>query len=154
MKNKSNLDEMQELKLLKIEHRGCWLAFWGLVAAIMIQRIQDGGSGEKSLGETCVLLVLSVYLLGACYKNGIWDRKLKPNGKTNFLLSLIAGAVCGLVWFVISYRNYHALLGSIATFVFMLIVTTTFIFLLLTASAQMFVKRKQKLDRQVDQEEE
>ena len=30
MKKKSNLDEMQELELLKIEHNGCWLAFWCL----------------------------------------------------------------------------------------------------------------------------
>ena len=30
-KMKSNLDERQELKLLKIEHNGCWIAFWGLL---------------------------------------------------------------------------------------------------------------------------
>ena len=29
-KMKSNLDERQELKLLKIEHNGCWIAFWGI----------------------------------------------------------------------------------------------------------------------------
>ena len=34
---KSNLDEMQEQKLLKIEHNGFWFAFFGLFAAIMIQ---------------------------------------------------------------------------------------------------------------------
>ena len=28
---KSNLDEIQEQELLKIEHNGCWLAFWGLL---------------------------------------------------------------------------------------------------------------------------
>ena len=29
MKNmKNNLDEMQEAKLLQIEHNACWLAFW------------------------------------------------------------------------------------------------------------------------------
>ena len=31
-KNKSNLDERQELKLLKIEHNGCWFAFLGIVS--------------------------------------------------------------------------------------------------------------------------
>ena len=36
-KTKSNLDELQELKLLKIEHNGCWLAFWGLLAVILTQ---------------------------------------------------------------------------------------------------------------------
>ena len=34
---KNRLDEMQEQKLLKIEHNGCWLAFYGLAAVIMIQ---------------------------------------------------------------------------------------------------------------------
>ena len=38
-KTKSNLDELQELKLLKIEHNGCWLAFWGLLAVILTQII-------------------------------------------------------------------------------------------------------------------
>ena len=31
---KNNLDEMQEQELLKIEHNGCWLAFWGLLAVM------------------------------------------------------------------------------------------------------------------------
>lgn len=36
-KTESQLDEMQEQKLLKIEHTSFWLAFWGLVAAILVQ---------------------------------------------------------------------------------------------------------------------
>ena len=36
---KNNLDERQELKLLKIEHNGCWFAFWGLLIAIAIQLV-------------------------------------------------------------------------------------------------------------------
>ena len=35
MKKNSNLDERQEQTLLRIEHNGCWLAFWGLLAARM-----------------------------------------------------------------------------------------------------------------------
>lgn len=34
---KNNLDEMQEQELLKIEHNGCWLAFWGLLAVMAVQ---------------------------------------------------------------------------------------------------------------------
>ena len=36
---KSNLDEMQEQAMLKIEHNGCWFAFWGLLAAMGIQML-------------------------------------------------------------------------------------------------------------------
>ena len=28
-RKKSNLDEMQEQELLKVEHNGCWIVFWG-----------------------------------------------------------------------------------------------------------------------------
>lgn len=38
-RKKSNLDEMQEQELLKVEYNGCWIAFWGLLAAIIIQSI-------------------------------------------------------------------------------------------------------------------
>ena len=34
---KSRLDEMQEQKMLQIEHNGCWLAFIGLFAVILVQ---------------------------------------------------------------------------------------------------------------------
>ena len=44
---KSNLDEMQELELLKIEHNGCWLAFWLLLASLIVQNIAFGASDPK-----------------------------------------------------------------------------------------------------------
>ena len=40
MKNtKNNLDERQEQILLKIEHNSFWMAFWLLIAAMLIQEI-------------------------------------------------------------------------------------------------------------------
>ena len=36
---KSNLDEMQEQALLRIEHTGCCLVFWGLLAAMAVQGV-------------------------------------------------------------------------------------------------------------------
>ena len=59
-KMKSNLDERQELKLLKIEHNGCWIAFWGLLIVMAIQMIV-GNDSIKNLAvrgctyESCLL---------------------------------------------------------------------------------------------------
>lgn len=50
-KTKSNLDELQELKLLKIEHNGCWLAFWGLLAVILTQIAIGNDSKQDLSGE-------------------------------------------------------------------------------------------------------
>lgn len=33
----SKLDEMQEIQMLKIEHYGLWLAFWGLLVITIVQ---------------------------------------------------------------------------------------------------------------------
>ena len=54
MKRKNNLDEMQELELLKIEHNGCWIAFWGLIIAIVVQNLTGGAMEPRTLaGEWC-----------------------------------------------------------------------------------------------------
>lgn len=153
MKKKSNLDEMQEQKLLKIEHNGCWIAFWGLVAAMVIQMILGDNSMKQTIGETCVLMVMSLYIVIACIKNGIWDRNLKANKKTNFIASLVAGTVFGLIFFATSYINYHKLAGSIATFTFIMIFTTALCFAALTFSTSLYKRQKHKIEDEADDDE-
>ena len=100
-KTKSNLDELQELKLLKIEHNGCWLAFWGLLAVILTQIAIGNDSKQDLSGEWIVFMCLALYLTVGCIRNGIWDRKLKPNFKNNIMASSIAAVVMGILWFII-----------------------------------------------------
>lgn len=144
--NQSNLDEMQELKLLKIEHTGCWLAFWGLFAAILVQTALGNGGIQNLLGEHILLMILSIYLLVACIKNGIWDRKLKPTFKTNLLISLGTGFGMGIFWGILSYYRYHALIGSLATFAFILFSGSILVLLCLSAASSLCKKRQAKLD--------
>ena len=61
-KMKSNLDERQELKLLKIEHNGCWIAFWGLLIVMAIQMIVGNDSIKNLAGEWAVFMSLAFYL--------------------------------------------------------------------------------------------
>ncbi len=150
---KNNLDEMQEMKLLKIEHTCCWIAVWGLAVAILIQNLLEGNSFRSIAGECIILTVLSVYLLVGCIKNGIWDRKLKANTNTNLLVSLLAGAVMGAVWFAVTYYRYGSLTGSFATFLFMLLFVSIPAMLLLTFFSAIYKARKRQLDRKADREE-
>ena len=93
---KSNLDEMQEQALLKIEHNGCWLAFWGLLAAMALQMVMRV-PGRQMLGEWIVFMALSLYIVIACLRKGIWDRHLKANRKTNLIVSLLAAVATGIL---------------------------------------------------------
>lgn len=151
MNKKSNLDERQEQKLLQIEHNGCWFALWGLLIAQLVQ-IALGCEWKSMAGEWVVFMSLALYVCIACMKNGIWDRKLKPNFKTNMIVSTFASLVVGVLWFGISYHNYHKFVGSIATGVFMFVLTGALCMAGLSFSSWLYKKRVEKME--MDEEEE
>ena len=102
-KMKSNLDERQELKLLKIEHNGCWIAFWGLLIVMAIQMIVGNDSIKNLAGEWAVFMSLA-------------------------------------------YRNYHKLIGSIATGIIMFVQVEILCLLALMISSKIYKRRVQKLE--------
>lgn len=58
-KMKNNLDERQELELLRIEHNGCWLAFLGLLIVMLIQLL-TGNDGARKSGRRMGCLYVSL----------------------------------------------------------------------------------------------
>ncbi len=153
-KMKSNLDERQEQELLKIEHNGCWLAFWGLLIAIVVQQIFYGSDFRYIAGEWIVFMFLCVYIASACMKKGIWDRRLKPDLKTNFFISLIAGAVFGVVMFTgVFMRFENKLAGAAAAGVISGVFVFAMCFIVLSLMAGSFKKRQQKLEEEPEEEE-
>ena len=116
-KQKSNLDEWQEQTLLRIERNGCWLAFWALLASLFIQQAVFGMGELKAVaGEWIIFMLLAAYLAAACMQNGIWDRRLKADPKTNLLVSLATAIFFAAVFAVVGYCNYRSLPGAAATF--------------------------------------
>ena len=153
MKKNNRLDEMQEQKLLRIEHNGFWLAFWALAAVICIQLIFSGPENVREVaGETVVLFLISLYVVFACIRNGIWDRKLAPNPKTNLVVSLIGGAAAGAVLFLITFKNYHNIYGSAATFVFVFVITFILCYLALCVCVRMYQKKVNELEKEDEDE--
>lgn len=154
-KRKSNLDEMQEQKLLKIEHIGCWIAFWGLLLAMLVQMFIYGPENAGyAAGEWIVFMVLAVYLVISCIKNGIWDRKIMPDMKSNVIVSCIASAVMAGLMFAVTYKNYKALYGSIATGVFTFIMMFVLVLAVLSAAASIYRNRVNKLENMDESREE
>ena len=141
---KNNLDEMQEQELLKIEHNGCWLAFWGLLAVMAIQMVM-GVPGTQMLGEWIVFMVLALYLVIACLRKGIWDRHLKANRKTNLIVSLLAAVATGILVplsnpYLSEPLDYVLVAGISGGFTFLLC------FAALSISMKLYKKRREKLD--------
>lgn len=153
-KCKNHLDEMQEQKLLQIEHTACWLGFFGLLAAIYVQ-MAIGNRGFAAIGgEAVVILVMGIYIVVGCVRNGIWDRNAEPTPKTNLIVSLVSGLVFGGFWGVLSYVRYHKLLGSLATFVLIFVSVAAMVMLVLTALSGAYNRRKHHMDAEADKEEQ
>lgn len=150
---KNNLDEMQEEKMLKIEHNGFWLAFWGLFFAIFFQIVIGNGGIERLCGEIIILLIISVYVLVACLKNGLWDRKLKANLKTNLIVSLITGIVFGFLGFIVSYHKQHSFERSLILFSTIFIIIGVLLFGSLSLTTAIYKHKKKKMEEEADKEE-
>ena len=153
MKQKnSNLDERQEQVLLQIEHSGCWLAFWGLLAAIVVQTVAYGFEFEHIAGEWIVFMILSLYLAFACLKNGIWDRKLKPNLKTNLLVSAAAAIVMGLIVFITAFSKYtDKPVGAVLSAVISAVMVFALCSARLILSARSYLKKQKKLEEEPEE---
>lgn len=152
---KSNLDEMQEQTLLKIESKGMWLTFYGLAIALIVQILIGGENmGTSVLGESILLLILSLYLCISCLRHGIWDRHLRPTPKTNVLTSALAAILIGIAVSVRSYLNYHAAIGSICVFLFCAGFTFIGCFAAVTACSKLYEKKKAKLEAEESNTEE
>ena len=144
---KNNLDEMQEQKLLKLESRGFWLTWWGLLAAMAVQLLVYGVEAfHLLLGEWAVFMLSSVYVTAACIKQGLWDRKLKPNFRTNLLISLLAAVVTGGFMGAYSYRSFGAAEAAWWTVAMVGGCTFALCLLALSLSAAAYKKRRQQLD--------
>lgn len=151
---KSNLDEMQELKLLKIESRGFWLGYWALFLSLAVQAFLygPGNAGKTLVGEFIVFLCMSLYLVGACLRSGIWDRHLQATPAVNIGGSLFAAAVTGIFNAVVSYRNYQSLSGAIATFVVTFLMIAIILSVTMCACTALYHRRRKQLEQEDEDE--
>ena len=152
-KTENKLDEMQEQRLLHIERNGCWFAFWALLISIFVQMLIFGpGNFKEIAGEWIVFMILAIYLSAACLRNGIWDRRLKPDLKPNLAASLIAAIAAGGILAVINFVNYTEVEAAVITFVLFAIVVFVLTFIALSISAKIYKKRLQDMESRYDEE--
>ena len=144
---KNNLDEMQEQELLKIEHNGCWLAFWLLLLSLIVQSIVFRELSFKTLaGEWVIFMILSLYLGIACVRKGIWDRKLAMSTRVNLIVSLVAALIVGIFNALIIFKNYRKPVGTLVASVITAVITFVCCFTLLTLMMKYTQKRKTALE--------
>lgn len=133
----SKLDEMQEIQMLKIEHYGLWLAFWGLLVITIVQASM-GVPFRQYAAEGVLLCVMAVFELVANLKYGLWDRTGKPSLVLNLFAALAAAAITAGSTF--ADRQYWP--GALTSGGFAFLLT----FGILQIWASLYRKRRQQLD--------
>ncbi len=152
--NKNILDERQEQILLRIEHNGCWLAFWGLLAAIIVQLILDVDFRNLA-GEWIVFMLLSLYLSVGSIRQGIWDRRLKPDVSSIVVNSLISALALGILGFVLTVRRFpDKILGSMAAGIVYAVMAFVVCFVVMQLFACEFKRKQSKLEEEPSEGEE
>lgn len=152
---KNRLDEMQEQKMLRIEHNGCWLAFWGLAIAFFAQLVYYGPEcSEQIMGEFIVFMCLALYIAIGCVRNGVWDRKLAPTWKVNLAASLLAGVVGGGIRFLVLYREYQSVEACVGAGVITGINILVISFVLLSIALLVYKWRENRAEKEEPDEPE
>lgn len=151
MQNK--LDEMQTQKLLAINSRGFWGTWAALLIAIIVQAVADVPL-EQYMAEWGIFMLMCVYGLEECLRNGIWTSfDVKPNAKTNALWSVLAGAA--VIAFTLARNSRQdwwqwsywpgAAIGGVFTFVLT--------FVVLQVGAWLYYRRRDTLDQEKEDPE-
>jgi hypothetical protein len=109
---KKNRDERQEAEERRINSVAFWIAYWGLVAVIIVQLFVFELDITHIAGEFIILCAAGIYMTIAGYRRGIWDSFTKPGMKSYFAYSFAAVFVLNLPIPLVRYFRYHATVPS------------------------------------------
>ena len=150
-KLKNKLDEMQELNLLNIEKRGFWIAYCGLIIAIVVQIVlykQD--VLRYAAGETIVLFLSGGYACVAGIRKGIWSRRIPATPISNLVQSVTWSGVFAVFLMIMRYVQTGSLEIMVVSGISFFIIMTVVCFVLLSLMMLFYKQRKIKQEKQFE----
>ncbi len=145
----SVLDEMQEQKLLHIEKNSFWFLYGMLFLVILIQ-ISMGGRLREAGAEMVCFMAVSVFMVFSCLRQGIWDRRLRADWKTNLRVSCVSAFIVALCSFLGIPRRNLSTEMFIGVTIMCVIITYVVTFAVLCICSHFYRKRKEALENGED----
>jgi len=104
------LDEREMMEMYRVEHAGLWAMVVLLGAAVLVQLFL-GAPVIQMAGELIVIALVSVGMIIAYARKGLWDDQSRPSAKGNAAYS----AVCAVgVAAVVAVLRGNAVMGLAA----------------------------------------
>ena len=146
---RTNLDEQQEQKLLRIESRGFWMAYWGIMIVLFINMIfVDNPIAVYSLWT--LFMLLSIIVGVSCIKEGIWDRRLDMSKKTTALLSLAGALIFAAIGIIFLLQRRDLTYKTFIGLALLVLILFLFLYVGLRVIARMVIKQQNKLNAEPD----
>ena len=142
-RKKTVLDEREMMEMYRIEHRGLWLMYGLLCAAILVQLLM-GADLKQMAGEIAVVAVTSVAMILANARHGIWDQNSRPSVRDNAAYSLATGVLVAAVLAAVGRSAPVSLLAGACG--------GAACMLLLTCLMQYMKHRQKKTDEELDKD--
>ena len=122
-----------------------------LLAALIIESLL-GFAPREMAAEWFIFMLGCAYSVISDLRAGIWDRRLKPNTKTNVVVS-VAGGVAVFVWGLIKFAEFGMGVAVLQA-VIMGICTWVLCFALLQLSMKAYKKRHAELENPKEDDDE
>ncbi len=157
MKLKKVVDERQELEMLKVEHIGFWVMFWGLLVSIIWQSFFMEATLQQLGAEWIIFMAACVISMIGYVKKGQWDYYSEPSVKSYFLYSSATAVIFGVVFGISRYFKYEMCREQILTRLLPIaIIPSIFIFIItfiaLAITGKMVQNKRAKLENEFDEE--
>ena len=113
-KRKTVLDERELQVMYRIEHFGLWLMYGLLCASVLVQLFL-GAQMSQMAGELFVIVCVSVVMMIANARQGIWDESSRPSVRGNAVWAIGAGVCVAAVVTLLRGSAAAGLLSGLAT---------------------------------------
>lgn len=154
---KKKIDERQQADLNRMMSYGYWIAFYLLLAAIMVEGVFMRRPFREWAVEWIVFMVIAVYEVIACIRIGVWTQFKQMPGRKDYLrYSLIGGVLCAVVFTIgnvmrmdaksISWQSVAAVFAWWFAVMFVLCLAGFYV------CGGIYRKRKKRLEEKMDEE--
>ena len=143
LKTRNVFDEREMQEMYRIEHRGLWAMYTLLCASVVVQLL-FGADMVQMAGEMAVIFIVSVGMIIAYARRGIWDANGRPSTRGNALYAAISAVGVGVVVLGRGRNPLAALAAGAAMFVLC--------FALLTLLMRYVQRRQEAQSRELDED--
>lgn len=154
---KKEIDERQQADLNRVTSYGYWMAFYLLIAAILVEGVILSRPFREWAVEWAVFMILAIYEVIACIRIGVWtETKQKPEKKDYVRYSLIGSVLFSAV-FTLGYyfrlkpgnRTFEAIASMYA---YWFILLTVLFLIAYFIGGGIYNRRRRKMEEELDKE--